>query len=127
MSENLLALPLRLAALGCLSSALSLAGTWSGTLVDSRCWDTEETNVRDTSIFVDRDGNLELSICRPTTKTKSFAFVKQDGLNFKLNSAGNAKAIELVRQPGKRSRFNVDLTGEMNNNTIRVDSISMAR
>jgi hypothetical protein len=53
--------------------------------------------------------------------------VQQDGLSLKLDSVGNAKATELVRKTGKRSRFPVAITGEISRNTIKVDSISMAR
>lgn len=120
---------MRLAALLCLSTVLSLAGSWSGALVDAKCYDSEERNVNpnDTSTFVDRDKNLEIRYCSPTPRTKSFSVVQQDGLSLKLDSAGNAKATELVRKTGKRSRFPVAITGEISRNTIKVDSISMAR
>ena len=129
MGENLMALSIRLAALLCLSSALGFAGIWSGALVDSKCYDSEEHNVNptDTLTNVDRDKNLEIRYCSPSAKTKSFAVVLQDGLSFKLDSAGNAKAAELFRRTGKKSLFAVAITGEMSRTTIKVDSISMAR
>jgi hypothetical protein len=98
-------------------------------LVDSKCYDSEERNVNptDTMTAVDRDKNLEIRYCSPKEKTKSFALVQSDGLNFKLDSAGNTKAAELVRTTGKRPHFAVAVTGEMGRNTIHVDSISMAR
>jgi len=111
------------------SSALSGAGTWSGVLVDSRCYESEERNVNptDTMIYVDRDTNLEIAYCAPNAKTKAFALVQPDGLSFKLDSDGNAKAVELVRRTAKRRRFSVTITGETNKGTLKVDSISMAR
>jgi hypothetical protein len=127
MRKNLVALAMRLAALACLSSALSFAGSWSGVLVDSRCWDSEENNTRATSIYVDRDGNLEIRLCSPGAKTKSFAVVLTDGLNLKLDAAGNAKAAELIRETGKKVPATVLITGETSKDTIKVDSISMAR
>jgi hypothetical protein len=40
---------------------------------------------------------------------------------------GNAwKAAELVRRTGKKSLYRVTLTGEMNKNTVKVDSIEAA-
>jgi hypothetical protein len=127
MRENMTALLMRLTTLACLSATLTLAGSWSGVLVDSKCWDNEENNTRATSIYVDRDGNLEIRLCSPSPKTKSFAVVQQDGLSFNLDSAGDAKAAELVRKTGKKSLLTVAITGEMIKHTIKVDSISMAR
>jgi hypothetical protein len=129
MSRDLLALTMRLAVSLYLSTALSFGGAWSGALVDSKCYDALERNVNptDTLTYVDRDGNREIRYCSPNAKTKSFAVVPSDGPSFKFDSAGNAKAIELVRKTGKKSLHAVAVTGEMKNNTIQVDSISIAR
>lgn len=120
---------LRVAASLVLSSALSFAGNWSGVLVDAKCFSSEERNVNptDTLTNVDRDRNLEIEYCSPRTKTKSFAVVQRNGLSFYLDSAGNAQAVELVRKTGKKSVFPVVITGEMTKNTVKVDSISMAK
>ena len=96
MRKNFVPLAARLAALACLSSALSFAGNWSGILVDSRCWDIQENNRGGTLVYDGRDGNLEIRLCSPGAKTKSFAVVQQDGLSFKLDAPGNAKAAELA-------------------------------
>ena len=119
----------RLAVSLCLTSRLSFGGTWPGVLVDSKCFDAEERNVNptDTLTSVDRDKNLEIRYCSPSAKTKSFAIVQSDGPSLKFDSAGNAKAAELVQKTGKKSRPAVIVTGEMKNNTIQVDSISIAR
>src|ERR1700722_19322658 len=118
----------RVAALFCWSGVLSLAGSWSGSLVDSKCYASEERNVNptDTSTYVDRDGNLEIRYCSPNKKTKSFTLVLPDG-NFNLDPAGNAKASELVRRIGKRSPLVVVIRGEMAGKAIQVESISTAR
>jgi hypothetical protein len=113
----------------CLSSAFTSAGNWPGTLVDSKCFAIEELNVNptDTLTYVDRDQNQELRLCTPGAKTKFFAVVQHDGVSFKLDSAGNAKASEIVRNNAKTSSLAVVVTGEMSGNTIKVDSISMDR
>jgi hypothetical protein len=113
----------------CLFSGFSSAETLSGALVDSKCYDSEERNVNptDTLTYVDRDRNLEIRLCRPRGKTKSFAVVTQDGLSFKLDSAGNAKAAELVRKTGKKSGYEVAVIGGMSKHTIQVESISLAK
>lgn len=129
MNEILTRLKVRLVVLFGLSCALSLAGSWSGDLVDSKCYLSEERNVNpnDTSTYVDRDRNLEIRYCSPSAKTKSFAVVQTDGISFNLNPAGNAQAIDLVRKRGKKSPIAIDVTGQLIRNTIQVSSISFAK
>jgi hypothetical protein len=112
-----------------LSAVLSFAGSWTGTLVDSKCYDAEERNVNptDTLTNVDRDRNLEVRYCSPSARTKSFAVVDSDGLSFKFDTAGNAKAATLIGKSGKKSRLFVNVSGEMSRNTIQVNSISIVR
>jgi hypothetical protein len=119
----------RLITLLCLSFAFAYAGNWPGTLVDSKCFAIAELNVNptDTLTYVDRDQNQEIRLCSPGAKTKSFAVVQHDGESFKLDSAGNAKASEIVRNAGKKSSWAVLVTGDVSGNTIKVDSISMNR
>jgi hypothetical protein len=121
-----MALTLRIVALLALSVALGFAESWSGSLVDSKCYASRERNVNptDTLTNVDRDGNEEIRFCSPSSKTRSFAVVKSDGRGLNLDSAGNAKAAELVRTSRKRRPFSVAITGEMVGEAIRVDSIS---
>jgi hypothetical protein len=117
----------KLVALLCLSSAFGFAESWSGALVDSKCYESAERNVNptDTLIHVDRDQNQEIRYCSPGRKTKSFAVVQQDGTSFRLDSTGNAKAAELVRKTGRKAPLAVAITGELSRNTIKVDSISV--
>ena len=123
-----MAVTLRVAALLALSGALGFAENWSGSLVDSKCYASEERNVNptDTLTNVDRDGNREIRFCSPRSKTKSFALVHFDGRTVNLDSAGNAKASELVRTNRKRRPFFVTISGEIVGEAIRVDSISAA-
>ncbi len=121
-------LTMRLAALLAFSSAVTFAATWSGPLVDSKCYAAEERNVNptDTETFVDRDGGNEIRYCSPTHKTKSFALIAADGRELNFDSAGNAKAAEMVGNVNKRRRLVVEVSGEMSGDTIKVDSISAA-
>jgi hypothetical protein len=104
------------------------AGTWSGFLVDSGCFQMRENNVNptDTDTYVDRDRGLEIPLCYPSRKTKRFMVVDQDGLSFRLDSSGNAKAAELFQKTArkKESYFQVVVTGEMSKDTVTVASIS---
>lgn len=121
-------LTIRLAALFCLASALSFAESWSGVLVDSRCYDSMQRNVNptDTLTNVDRDMNQQIRYCSPNAKSKSFAVVLPEGMSFRLDSAGNAEAAQLVRKAGKKSRFVVAVTGTITKGTVKVDSILLA-
>jgi hypothetical protein len=87
-----------------LASGLSFGGSWRGTLVDLRCFESEEHNVNpgDSLTYVDRNRSWEIRFCAPRLKSKSFAFVDADGLSFRLDPDGNRKAAELVRKIGKR-------------------------
>jgi len=67
--------------------------------------------------------NQEIRYCAPSAKTKAFAVVRHDGLSFNLDYVGNAKAAELMRKIGKKSRLTVVVTGvEISGHTIKVDS-----
>jgi hypothetical protein len=127
MDKNVMALAMRLTGLVCLSSALSLAESWSGALVDSGCWESEKDNTRSTSVYVDRDGDRELRFCAPKAKTKSFAVVLSDGRSLKLDAAGNARAVALIQKTDKKNPVTVVVNGEASKNVIKVDSISAAK
>lgn len=120
---------MRLAVLLFLASVSGFAATWSGSLVDSKCFAASERNVNptDTMTAVDRDQNQEIRYCTAGSKTKSFAVVDSNGLSFALDPGGNAKAAEFVRSVGRKSRIAVVVTGELTNRTITVDSISARR
>jgi hypothetical protein len=116
----------RLAALLLSASIPALADSWSGALVDSKCYAGEQRN--DASAFVDRDIGLEMRYCSPNPKkSKSFSVVQNDGISFRLDPAGNGKAAALVRATGKMKYFMVVVTGKMSGGTVAVESIDLAK
>ncbi|HWE52518.1 MAG TPA: hypothetical protein VG273_22170 [Bryobacteraceae bacterium] len=119
---------IRLAVLGCLSSSLVFAEYWSGALVDSKCYESEERNVNptDTLTSVDRDGALEVRYCTANAKTRSFALVPWEGPALRLDTAGNAKAAAMMRSLRKQSPQIVTISGQLQKNVIEVDSIAPA-
>jgi hypothetical protein len=117
----------RLLTLFCLVSGFGFAGTWSGTLVDAKCYKTLEQNHNLYDSTVDRDLDLEIRLCTPKAKTHSFAIVQPDGADVTLDSTGNAKAAELVRHAAAKPPLYVIVNGEMNNKTIAVNSITPAK
>jgi len=121
--------PIKLTGLMCLSAALGFAESWSGALVDSKCFEARERNVnsKDTLTAVDRDGRAEVHYCSANAKTKSFMVVPRVGPGVKLDAEGNAKAARLVQQAPKNSFLIVDVTGAISGETAQVESITVAR
>ena len=111
------------------SAAPVFAQSWSGFLVSSDCYESEERNVSpfDTEIYVNRDRDSEIRYCFPNAKTKSFTLVDRDGMSFNLEPSGNTKVAEVVRRAGKKDFLKVTVTGEMSKNTIRLNSISTSK
>ena len=112
-----------------LAATLGFADTWSGFLVDSNCYAAQERNVnpKDSQPHVDRDMALQIQYCSPRAKTKSFAVVEDDWSSLKFDSSGNTKASELVQKTAKREFMRVVVSGQLNQHTIAVNSISAAQ
>ena len=121
-----MALILRVAFLLCIASGLSFAASWSGALVDSKCYTAAQGN---SSHGHPGSTNSKQAIrsCSPNENTVSFSVVAHVGMTYNLDSAGNDKARELVLKEGKKSPFMVNVTGEANQDTLKVDTISMAK
>jgi hypothetical protein len=105
------------------------AGSWFGALVDSKCYNALERNRNptDTLSSVDRDRRGEIQDCTPNRKTKSFGIVLDDGDTFRFDAAGDAKAAGLMRGAAKKSPVLVNVTGQEQKHTIKVESISMTK
>src|SRR5690348_2424853 len=87
----------------CLESAPLFANTnsWTGYLVDSHCYDSQENNVSIVdggSIDVNHDRGREVQVCHPKLSTSSFTLVDPDGQSVRLDANGNAMASNLVRE-----------------------------
>lgn len=108
-------------------AASTFAQDWSGYLVDAKCYSARERNVNptDTQTTVDRNLSADIRYCRPTPRTKAFVFIQQNGLSFRLDDAGDAKAEGLVRSRGKRAAGLVTIAGQKTEHTLHVDSISL--
>ncbi len=117
----------RIVVVGLFACALSRAETWTGWLVNAKCYEYEENNVNPTDSLtnVDRDRGEEVLFCSPNAKTKTFTIVDRDGYKFKLDVNGNMQAGDLVRKTGKMSYYVVNVTGEKDKNTIKVLSITL--
>jgi hypothetical protein len=116
---------MRIISLVLLSSALSFAGTWSGTLVDAECWGY--LRHKHTTPNVERNQSLEVRQCSPKAKTKSFAVLTPEGTALGLDAAGHARA-ELAEAAHGKAPIKVVVTGEQHTKkSIQVSSISAAK
>jgi hypothetical protein len=117
-----------LALLFSLSGVSAFSETWSGMLVNAKCYAAEQRNVNptDTETAVDTDKRSEIRYCAPKPKTKSFAVVRRDGRALRFDSAGDAKALAYVQSAGKQRFYEVNVTGEMSGKRIQVASIAPA-
>jgi hypothetical protein len=75
---------LKLGAFCAILSALAVAETWTGRLIDANCADSQKA-------------------CDPTSTTTAFAMAVT-GKVYKLDDAGNAKAVEALRNRADRSK-----------------------
>lgn len=117
---------MQLSALLCAAATAAIAGSWSGALVDANCYRNELDNVGpgQSVTYSGRDMQYSVQYCSPNVKTKTFGVVEDNWNLLRLDPAGNAKAAELVRQTGKQRLLEVKVTGEIDKNTVKVDSIS---
>jgi hypothetical protein len=115
----------RVATLLLLAFAPVFAKSWTGLLVDSNCFASEERNVNKNTSDVEHDVGMEVRLCSPKPETKAFAIVLPDSEVLKLDSAGNAKAAEIARSAGKRSMLHVTVSGAVDKTTIQTSSMSV--
>jgi len=118
---------MRLFSLLMLLSSLSFAGTWSGYLVDSRCYTSLQNNVSADTTTVSRDMRFGLQLCGATHKTKRFAIVLNDWTVLKLDTAGNERAAAIVRNHSKGSAlYCITVGGTRVKNTIVAGPVVLA-
>ena len=105
------------------------AETWSGYLVDAKCYASQERNVNpfDSNFNTNHDRGYEIRVCRPSAKTTSFTVVARDGSSFELDPSGNDKLADLIRQAAKEPDIAVTVTGEKHKDTVKVNSITLTR
>ena len=127
MRSKIVSSAMRLLWLSVFALGFGFAGMWSGTLVDANCSASVERNRNVTDSTTVRDVDMEVRLCSPKARTHSFAILDSDGERVVLDSAGNAKAAELVRQTAERSPLYVSVDGDRNKDTIQVRSIVPAK
>lgn len=117
---------IQLSALLCAAASAAIAGSWSGVLVDSNCYQSQLNNVGldEAMSYSGRDMHYSVRYCSPDTKTVTFGVVEDTWHLVVLDPAGNAKAAELLRRAETQRMIQVKVTGEIDKNTVKVDSLS---
>jgi hypothetical protein len=118
---------MRLAGLLFCLSSLGFAGTWSGFLVDSRCYTSMWNNTGPDVPNVARDMDSLLQQCAARPETTRFAIVQNDWRPLRLDAAGNERAAAIVRHVWKRSAlYCVTVAGSRRRNEIFAGPVSLA-
>jgi len=95
-----------------LFSAVAFAETWSGTVVDVSC--------------KGKDLASHTKKCAMGCAKSGFGIVTADGKFIKFDEAGNAKALDALKASNKDKDLKATVTGSMEGDVIKVDSISIA-
>lgn len=94
-----------------LIAASAFAGTWNGTVVDVMCKDKDVANhTKDCALGCSKSG---------------YGIVTSDGQFYKFDESGNAKALAALKKTSKDKDLKAKVTGSMDGNVIKVDSIQM--
>jgi hypothetical protein len=100
-------------------SALALADSWQGRLIDAACYEHAP--------------NKSAASCDPTTATTTFALFVS-GKTYNLDMAGNSKATEAMKNRADRStdpaklpgeQISVKVTGTKDGGMIKVETLEV--
>jgi hypothetical protein len=114
----------RMLCLLCVMAGVAQAGTWSGVLVDARCYQSEINNRNGYDSTAVRDVGRDVRACAPRATAKSFAIVQPNGEEIAFDAAGNSEAAQLVREGAGKEALRVTVNGAMGKRTIEVSSIA---
>lgn len=92
-------------------SMAALAETYSGTVVDVMC--------------KGKDLSSHTKECALSCAKSGFGLVTADGKFLKFDEDGNAKALEAIKATDKEKDLKAKVTGEMDNDTLKVASIEL--
>lgn len=104
-----------IAAIAGLTAGFALADSWSGKLIDANCKSSNNSN--------SSRSNQDSATCAPTSATRVFAIQTPDGKVYRLDSSGNRKAEEMMKNDPNRT--NVTVNGSLQGQTVKVDSLDL--
>ncbi len=93
------------------TAGVSLAGTWSGTLVDVMC--------------KGKDLASHTAKCGVACAKSGFGLVLADGKFVKFDESGNAKALAALKSTSKEKDLKAKVSGELDGETVKVTSIEL--
>jgi hypothetical protein len=94
-----------------LFSALALADSWTGTVIDIMCKDKEPA--------------AHAKACAIKCSESGYGLVLSDGTFLKFDDAGNGKALEALRATEKQKDLKAEVSGTLTDGTIKVESIKI--
>jgi hypothetical protein len=94
-----------------LAAVSAFAGTWSGTVVDVMC--------------KNKDVASHTKECALGCAKSGFGLVTSDGHFYKFDESGNSKAVAALKETSKDKDLRATVTGSMDGNMIKVDSIHL--
>jgi hypothetical protein len=94
-----------------LFASSGFAASWSGYLVDSKCWDSRQSNVSIDSPTVSRDMREDVVYCSPTDDTRAYAVVLSDWSRLRFDGGGNTAALQFVLTHGEEKMQRVTVDG----------------
>jgi 3-deoxy-D-arabino-heptulosonate 7-phosphate (DAHP) synthase len=100
-------------------AAMGYAESWTGKLIDAACHERSQQNPADSK------QKSELAACDASASTTSFAIETSDGKVYKLDASGNAKASTALRGNPDNKNPMATVSGTMDGQTVKVDSISV--
>jgi hypothetical protein len=118
---------LRLTGMLGLVATLGFATSWSGSLVDARCYAGFQGSKTSAMHYVDRNTSWVIGYCAPRVRTSSFVVVPVDGGTFPLDSNGNAQASKIVRKIGRKRLILVQVAGVRKRNNVTVNTVKLVR
>ena len=99
------------AASAAIFSALAMAETWNGTIVDVMC--------------KGRDLASHTRQCNLDCAKGGYGLVLSDGKFVKFNETGNAKALTVLKSAAKEKDLKAKVSGKLDGEIIRVESIEI--
>lgn len=94
-------------------SVCASAAEWNGTLVDVMC--------------KGQDLASHTRKCALDCAKSGYGIVTADGNFYKLDEAGNARALETLQQSKKDKDLKAKITGSLNGGVIHVETIELAQ
>lgn len=114
---------LKIATLLCVGSALCLADSWTGKLVDATCMDRQQSANQPNN--PEQQAQLAAT-CAPRMSTTTFGIQLPNGQIYKLDTEGNAKAAEAFKTAHHTDEpMEATVSGSLEGQTVKVESIDI--